>query len=785
MADALLDRLDELTSRIIGIETRLGAVEQSLGWPGTLQAPPAEALPSLASPPASSLPPVPPPLPPSVHPTPQPITQAMLADAADAARTAARTPAIVSAWSTQPIHPAPPALATARPGRSQTSLEDIIGRNWTSWVGAIVVVLGVLFFLKYAWDQGWLALSPTARVMSAIVTGVAFGIAGEFVRRRRDMRVLAGTLTGAGVAIVMAASFAGHTMFDPPVFSARLAMAGVCVAAGAGIGSALRMNIMSLAIIALLGAYLAPVILRSDHDESLSLIGYLAALASVGWTLAYLKPRWGALRWFTWTCTVLWMTAWIIWFPMRDQHEPLAILAVAFFFTGFMAEAYLTLHRAFRTRDKNDQTALPAFVGILETSLATMSMLTTAAAFAAYYALLRGATFALPDGFFHLGPISAIALGLVAMHGVIERVTPSRLFARSSLLQTAALATLAVPLALGHVAVTLAWLALAVALAALGWRRENRAVRAWAIILLGLALARLFTLDRMDAALQTVLFHVGGQEVTTWLILASLMAVLTHGVGWLILPVKTPSDPNTKQQLATYSIELSAIGTLVFFIASVMSWHGVELTLLWIAGAIALIALARRGPPLLYAQQAAVLLFITAIKWIALDNISPIAAAWDQLLTSARPIFNAMALAGVLLTALLVWLARWSDQESRPTLLAAAGIVGFALANFETLRTVDYFATSFADFATAKVVALSVLWGLIGLAAVVVGFARQLRPLRYAALGLLGVTLAKILLVDLAHVRPVYRILSFLAVGGLLLCVSFVYHRHTEQRRAA
>jgi uncharacterized membrane protein len=81
--------------------------------------------------------------------------------------------------------------------------------------------------------------------------------------------------------------------------------------------------------------------------------------------------------------------------------------------------------------------------------------------------------------------------------------------------------------------------------------------------------------------------------------------------------------------------------------------------------------------------------------------------------------------------------------------------------------------------------ALSVLWAVIGLAAVVVGFAKHLRPLRYAALGLLGVTFAKILLVDLAQVRPVYRILSFLAVGGLLLCVSFVYHRHAEERRAA
>jgi uncharacterized membrane protein len=147
--------------------------------------------------------------------------------------------------------------------------------------------------------------------------------------------------------------------------------------------------------------------------------------------------------------------------------------------------------------------------------------------------------------------------------------------------------------------------------------------------------------------------------------------------------------------------------------------------------------------------------------------------------------FNLVGLAGVLLIALLLWLSKRLAEEMRPIAVVGAIVVGFALANFETLRAVDYFAASFADFVTAKQVALSVLWGVIGLGAVVVGFAKHVRPLRYAALGLLGVTLVKILFVDLAQVRPVYRILSFLAVGGLLLCVSFVYHRHEEERRTA
>jgi uncharacterized membrane protein len=230
---------------------------------------------------------------------------------------------------------------------------------------------------------------------------------------------------------------------------------------------------------------------------------------------------------------------------------------------------------------------------------------------------------------------------------------------------------------------------------------------------------------------------------------------------------------------------LAVLGTVVFFVAGAMCWRGVELTLLWMVWGAALVGLARWGRPLAYAEQAGVALFVLGVKWLAFDGLTPMIAGWDEQVSAVIPVFNLVGLTGVLLIGLLIWLGRRLAEEVRPIALVGAMVAGFALANFETVRTVDYFAASFADFVTAKQVALSVLWGLIGLGAVVAGFAKHVRPLRYAALGLLGVTLVKILFVDLAQVRPVYRILSFLAVGGLLLCVSFVYHRHEEERRPA
>jgi uncharacterized membrane protein len=110
----------------------------------------------------------------------------------------------------------------------------------------------------------------------------------------------------------------------------------------------------------------------------------------------------------------------------------------------------------------------------------------------------------------------------------------------------------------------------------------------------------------------------------------------------------------------------------------------------------------------------------------------------------------------------------------------------FFLINFEACRSVDWLDTRrIAQIdrpATVKQVVMSVLWAMMGFATIVAGFRRNIAALRYAALALLGLTLAKILLVDMAEVRTIWRILSFVGVGGLLLAVSFIYHQYLDRQ---
>jgi uncharacterized membrane protein len=58
-----------------------------------------------------------------------------------------------------------------------------------------------------------------------------------------------------------------------------------------------------------------------------------------------------------------------------------------------------------------------------------------------------------------------------------------------------------------------------------------------------------------------------------------------------------------------------------------------------------------------------------------------------------------------------------------------------------------------------------------------VGFWRRSAFLRWQALVLLAVTIAKVFLVDTSELSQGFRIFSFLGLGALLLAVSFVYQR--------
>ena len=137
---------------------------------------------------------------------------------------------------------------------------------------------------------------------------------------------------------------------------------------------------------------------------------------------------------------------------------------------------------------------------------------------------------------------------------------------------------------------------------------------------------------------------------------------------------------------------------------------------------------------------------------------------------------------GVALLALVGWVralpASLRGRAPTMALPALAGVTAFGLATGLVLRTCHHWAgvpwTADALFAsTLAQAALSVAWALIGVALMVTGHRAGRRVVWTVGAALLGVVVAKLFLVELADRGSLYRIVSFIVVGGLMLAVGY------------
>jgi uncharacterized membrane protein len=148
------------------------------------------------------------------------------------------------------------------------------------------------------------------------------------------------------------------------------------------------------------------------------------------------------------------------------------------------------------------------------------------------------------------------------------------------------------------------------------------------------------------------------------------------------------------------------------------------------------------------------------------------------------PLMNPLELASVLLLiALLEWLGALDRQDPRLEAAArarpaVAGAAVWFLVTMTVARCVHHWAHVPYDLdslatSTTFQSALSIVWGIAGLTAMVVG-ARSVRRVVWLVGGaLMSVVVVKLFLVDLGNTGTLARVVSFLGVGVLLLVVGY------------
>jgi len=120
-------------------------------------------------------------------------------------------------------------------------------------------------------------------------------------------------------------------------------------------------------------------------------------------------------------------------------------------------------------------------------------------------------------------------------------------------------------------------------------------------------------------------------------------------------------------------------------------------------------------------------------------------------------------------------------RNALPLLYTLGTVLAFLLMNIEIA---DYFITSGVGALTfqfsgnfARDMSYSIAWASFALLLLIVGIRKQTAPVRYASLGLLGITVVKLFLHDLSQLGQLYRIGAFVVVAVIAIIASFLYQR--------
>jgi len=385
-----------------------------------------------------------------------------------------------------PAQPDPPPFSVTTPARTINvqELESIIGRRWLGWAAVALILFATAFFLKYAFDNRW--IGELGRVAIGVAAGVTLAALG-YRYHKRQWRVFSQILSAGGVVLLYLSAYASFGYYHLATQKAAFAYMTILIAEAAAL--ALLYDAPAIAVMALIGAFLNPILLRSDRDQYRSLFGYIFAL-DVG-TLALLKqwPGVSSLAFFG--------THVLFWLWYGDNYHPRKLAAVMVFQTAvFLAFLLAHLARRFLKReqidfdDHSEFTRGPLkFVSTFEDF--SLLLINPYAFFATSYFLLNGN---------HHDWLGVFAIGMALVYaGAAKLLLDRRATTRAEMLLLIGVAltfvTLAIPIQLKSNWITIAWAVEGVAILWTGIEMKSQRLRAIAHALFGLAILKLVFWD--------------------------------------------------------------------------------------------------------------------------------------------------------------------------------------------------------------------------------------------------------------------------------------------------
>ncbi|MDP2885660.1 MAG: DUF2339 domain-containing protein [Ignavibacteria bacterium] len=678
--------------------------------------------------------------------------------------------------------------------RTREEWEAFVGGKLLNRIGAIALIIGVGLFLKHAFDQNW--ISETVRVLIGAVAGLVC-LAGAYRTHAKGLKIFAQGLVGSGISILYLSVYASFNFYAlVPQWIAFVLMSIVTALA---LVQAITYDSLAAALLGLIGGFLTPVMLSTGQSDEIGLFTYLVLL-NVGILGSLIKKQnWDILEPLSLISTWLLYAAWY-----TRYYQPEDLFVTVFFITLFWGLFFaIDFLRQLRTR--RQPKVLHHFVA------------------AANSVILFGTLHGIIDPQHHdwMGATTALIGGIyAATFLLVEKQSPASSFAKARFLITSiVLFVVAAGIQFSGFTTVIVWCLQAAALIWWGFRWLIRPVWILSLGLVAIAVLKLLitkgalafdplqeftllvSLRTLTIAVVTITLGFGAfcagrsagtenDETLDWIkdtlhfgwcvMLFILVSVETN--DWFRLKLGNLPVAAAGQSLRVEDAFLHYTRLMTFPVV----WGLCSTVLAW--GSI------RRGT---------VTVMIAALGMLSLAGVlSALSGIAFEPVEVFRPILNvrvaSMALVAGCLTLQLKMLRSgpegWSWLPDTRHVVQVSIVIFVLLLLTAEMR--DFFEKQISDLQASsgesdvsesldhirnlQQLSLSGVWLLYSVAAMAVGIWRSFRIIRIVAFVLFAITILKIFIYDLSFLETTYRITSFIALGLMLLGVSYVYQRYKE-----
>ncbi len=673
------------------------------------------------------------------------------------------------------------ALHISSQSASKTT-EFELGSKVITAVGILAVVLGAGFFLRYAFETG--LISVGMRIFLGFLAGIVMIVIGHALKDKYDAY---GTgLIGGGLALWYVTAYASYAFYEvigePGAFMLFLLISAF------GIVMSVVYNSLPLIRFSLLGAFLVPFIFPFVSSVHI-LFPYLIILTLTVLLIARFKV-WPDLTAFALVFSSLLIFDWTL--SVEGEQGVVTFVYLSIIFVLYFTTSLIN----FVVRDR-DYKGVDAF---LVYALPTLYFLWSAPVIETRdgYALL---TFAI--GVFYI-------FASLAFRTVLKEFKD--MWICSNMMITIGFIFLAASTAI-HFDGTI--LAILLSVEALLMVVIGRILGARINRLTGLAVSVVAFFVTMFSVMENSLSSADYTLIFNNNTFTYGMAILMYVGIWAVYKYFAPADTlaetstgvlvggekgETASGLGVGAIGISLM-TLFWMTGEILNYVDVNpfryLPLFWSLYGLIMVTVSFAVKDKVFRGFGVASMFAAFAMMIF--------TSWFDYSHEFKSVFNLRFLSAITLVfsmavAVIIYRENKEELSENDTSVVSMlyGIINFTALWALSLEVIGYFDSliqglrsgpAFADgdvkkiggYENAKKVALSMMWLVYSISALSIGIAKKAMWVRRFAIALLTVTIFKIFIVDTSGLSDVYRFISFMTLGVILLVVGYSYYRFKDR----